>query len=262
MKKNWKTKPTDGKVWINNSMELQILLACNWNCIACDQHSNMAFLPFVKKATMNMRQIHAFIDEMVTKNAYLGRIRFVGGEPTLHPKFEEIVELMHETLVQTGHVHALELVTNGSKPDIHNKMKKLMRVRVSGEKQKESSHVANLAATPNSLGYEGTMCNAPWHCGFSLNYYGYFPCSSGAGLARLHDWMQYQRLELPMDGVKETWKDLQSLCNFCYHGLKDEDKVRCGTSLHHLNRPSDETWRSLSPWMNGKQPNWNIYAQV
>lgn len=261
--RNWKEPPVDpSKRLINKSLELQILLNCNWSCHACDQHSNMPALPFVRRATMSMRQIGHFCREMQQANAYLGRIRIMGGEATIHPRFGDIVALLHDQLVRTNHVGGLEVITNGSHPEKIEPVKPLLiKVRVSGEEAKEKHHVANLAATPNSLGYQGKMCNAPWHCGFSLNHYGYFPCSAGAGIARMRDWMRWQRLELPTEGVHKTWPDLQELCNFCYHGLRPEDQVRCGTKLVQLNVPSAETWEHLGQWLNGKQPEFAVYGE-
>lgn len=260
---NWKAKPTDPlKLWINNSMEMQILLACTWNCIACDQLSNFHSIAWIRRATMTLAQISAFVAEMHTHNAYIGRIRILGGEPTLHPKFKEIIEYLDTELVQKHHVGRLEVITNGSHPERHNAVKHLAKIRVSGEEEKQRSHVANLAVTPASLGYEGKMCSAPWHCGFSFNYYGFFPCSAGAGIARLRDAMKYQRLTLPVKGVRETWPELQELCDQCYHGLKDEHKQRCGTQLVQLNVPGKETWEHLSGWLMGKTPDWKVYGDV
>lgn len=261
---NWKAPPADPTMkWVNRSMEMQILLACNWNCCACDQHSNYPGISFVRKATMTTHQVESFIDEMCLNRAYIGRIRLVGGEPTMHPKFTEIVHELHKELVGRGLVGRLECVTNGSKMEKFEEVKGLVKVRVSDEADKQKSHVANLPHTPASLGYEGKMCSAPWHCGFSLNYYGYFPCSSGAGIARLTDQMMpWQRLSLPVEGIEKTWPDLQQLCNQCYHALRPEDKVRCGTQLYQLNQPGPETWPHLAQWLNGKQPDWPIYGQV
>lgn len=271
---DWKSPPADPqKMWLNKSIELQIMLACNWSCHACDQFSNLHGMSFVKKATMTVDQITKFMREMRDRNAYIGRVRLVGGEPSLHPKLPAIIGLLHE-LVMQGHVGQIEIVTNGSHPEKIQDARGTvvpLKVRVSDEGDKQKHHTANLARTPESMGYDGKICSAPWHCGFSLNYYGYFPCSSGAGIARLRDMMQHQRLSLPTcqkpcNAVRETWPDLQQLCNFCYHGLKDEDKVKCGTGMqpgqHKLNAPSAEVWEHLAPWLNGKQPDWKIYGQA
>lgn len=262
---NWKEPPADGsKMWLNKSLEMQIILACNWHCIACDQGSQFSSFDFIKKGTMTVDQMWHFIKEMKSANAYLGRIRILGGEPTVHPKFKEIVELLHAKLVPT-HVGQLEVVTNGSHPERIQSVRHLIKPRVSGESQKQSAHVANLVNTPASLGYEGRMCSAPWHCGISLNYWGYFPCSAGAGIARFEDWMKWQRLTLPTcvnpcNAVRETWPDLQELCNRCYHALRDEDKVKCGTSDKSKNAPGSHIRGSLNAWASGKKAGWQAYG--
>ena len=266
---NWKAPPDDKeKVWISKSIEIEILLACNWNCCACDVFSNLPSISWVRKATMTVEQIMQFGQEMRDTNAYIGRVRILGGEPTIHPKLEVMTEIFAE-LKSDGHLGQIEIITNGSHPEkLINLKDKLDKVRVSGQKDKVKHHTANLANTPHSLGYEGKVCSAPWHCGISLNYYGYFPCSSGAGLARLmNDMEKWQRLSLPKTDIRETngvyaeWPDLQNLCNYCYHGLKNEDKVRCGTDLYELNTPNQEMWGHLAPWLHGKQPDWLVYGK-
>lgn len=266
---NWKSPPIDpDKLWLNNSMELQILLACSWDCHACDQFSNFHGISFVKKGTMTLAQIEHFIHEMQAANAYFGRIRILGGEPTGHPKFAEIIKMLDGWLVAYGHVGFLEVITNGDNPERIEPVRHLIsRVRVSGERDKQKRHTANLRATPASLGYHGRRCNQPEHCGWSLSYYGWAPCSSGAGIMRLRDLMAtHQRHALPGErGTEKNWPELQQLCDQCYHGLRDEDKVKCGTGQqpgqHALNAPSPEMWSHLGPWLSGKQPTWQVYGQ-
>lgn len=274
---NWKAPPADPqKKWLNKSLEIQILLACNWTCTACDQFSQFSSIGWIKKGTMSLKQIEHFIGEMKSTNSYIGRIRLVGGEPSLHPKLKEIIHALHWELVVPGYIAQLEMVTNGSHPEKIESAKQSenpalpLKVRVSDENDKQRSHTANLPATPLSLGYEGKPCSAPWHCGMSLNMYGYFPCSSGAGIARLmNDMPRWQRLTLPQcvepcKAVQETWPDLADLCGHCYHALKPEHKIKCGTGQqpgqHALNAPSPETWAQLSPWLSGQQPDWKIYG--
>jgi hypothetical protein len=271
---DWKKGgPPQGKVKLNNSLELQILFACPWSCHACDQMSNFHGISFIKKGTMSMKQIEHFITEMKLANAYFGRIRIVGGEPTVHPAFVRICELLYNELVLTEHIGHLELVTNGDQ-SILNYAEKIeavkpfiLHIHTSGEGSKQKHHTATYVHTPESLGYEGKRCGQPEHCGWSLSYYGYAPCSSGAGIMRLRDLMpKFQKNDLPMvAGTEANWPELQSLCNVCYHALRDEDKIKCGTGMkpgqHALNTPSPEVWTHLAPWLNGKEPDWPIYGQ-
>lgn len=261
---NWKEKPADqSKKWVNKSLELQIILACNWSCCACDSFSQFHGVSFNKKGMMTLAQVHHFIDEMKSHNAFIGRVRVLGGEPSMHGQFAEIVRLLHSELVLSGHLFQVEVITNGSNPDKTGEVSDVARIRVSDEKDKLRHHTANMAATPLSLGYQGSVCRAPFHCGISLTKWGYFPCSSGGGISRMRDWTHWQRLELPINGVMATWPDLADLCGHCYHSLRPEDKVKCGTQRHDLNVPTPEIWANLAPWFEGKQPSWPVYgAQV
>lgn len=264
---NWKDPPADSsKVWLNRSLELQILLACNWSCTACDALSQFHGVSFVKRGTMTLGQIEHFVAEMREANAYFGRIRIMGGEPSLHPKLLDIVQLLDTQLVQHGHVGRLELITNGSHPEKLLPLRGLVRVRVSDEQDKQKHHTATLVHTPQALGYTGKRCSSPEHCGWSLSCYGYAPCSAGAGIMRLRDLVgQHGLMSLPVvKGTENNWPQLQSLCDLCYHGLKDEHKIKCGTGQqpgqHELNTPSAEVWGHLSPWLSGKAADWPLYG--
>ena len=269
---DWKAPPADaGKLWLNKSLEIQLLLACNWSCHACDQFSQFGQISWVKRGTMTLAQVQNFVDEMRSANAYFGRIRLVGGEPSLHPKLLEIITILYG-LVQSGHVGHLEMVTNGSHPEKIEPIRHMIeRVRPSGESAKQKHHTANLVHTPALLGYEGKRCGQPEHCGWSLSTYGYAPCSSAAGFMRLRDLMgpDYNRLDLPLAGRRDggtnaNWPKLQDLCNHCYHALRPEDKIKCGTGQRPenqgLNDPGPEVASHLNPWLAGKQHGWPLYG--
>jgi hypothetical protein len=265
---NWKAPPADtSKLWLNKSLEIQLLLACNWSCHACDQFSQFSKIQWVKKGTLTVAQVQKFIAEMQEHNAYFGRIRLVGGEPTIHPQFAHVVKLLHEGLIIPGHVGILEVVTNGSHPERIEPVKQYIhKVRPSGEAAKQKNHTANLIHTPASLGYQGNRCGQPEHCGWSLSYYGYAPCSSAAGIMRLRDLIgEHGKLTLPLvKGTEANWPKLQDLCNQCYHALRDEDKIKCGTGQRPedagKNDPGPEINAHLEPWLHGKVPTWPAYG--
>lgn len=264
---NWKAPPSDtSKLWLNKSLEMQLLLACSWSCQSCDQLSQFTQISWIKKGTMTVAQVQNFCREMREANAYFGRIRMVGGEPSLHPKLLEVVTLLYG-LVESGHIGLLEMVTNGDHMDRIQPVKHMLaKVRVSGEASKQKNHTANLVHTPASLGYEGKRCGQPEHCGWSLSYYGYAPCSSAAGIMRLRDLIgEHGKLSLPqVKGTEANWPKLQDLCNQCYHALRDEDKIKCGTGQRAedagKNSPGPEINAHLEPWLHGKVPTWPAYG--
>ena len=197
--REWKKPPADPEMlWVNTSLEIQILLQCNFSCAPCDAFSNYHGVHWIKKGTMSLKQIKHFEEEMRDNNAYLGRVRLLGGEPTMHPKLEEICQIM-KGLQNDGHIHVVEMVTNASNMEKANEVKKYInKIRRSDLNEKNKTMVANLVHTPKSLGVAPFICSAPRFCGLSLNAFGYFPCSADAGLARLlNDVPRWQRTELP-----------------------------------------------------------------
>lgn len=268
---NWKDPPSDpAKNWVNRSLELQINLTCNWQCVSCDAFSQFP-ISFTKKGTMTQAQIDYFIEEMKSNNAYFGRIRILGGEPTINPLFATIVEKLYKELVPE-YIGYLEVITNGTHPEKISPVRALFnKVRVSGEKAKERAHTASLVQSPASLGYEGIICGSPWHCGMSLNYWGYYPCSGGAGVARFHDWAMWARLQLPLSinwkypekptAIRDNWQELQQLCNHCHYALKPEDKIKSGTRDWEKNKPNEENQKLLDAWLAGKLPMWYTYGK-
>ena len=235
----------------------------------CDSFSQFP-LPFTKRGTMTMDQIDHFIKEMQENNAYIGRIRFVGGEPTTNRMFAEIVSRIYKGLVPEF-IGCLEVITNGTHLEVVKPVRQLLsKVRVSGEAAKDKAHTASLVHSPASLGYQGTICGSPWHCGISLNYWGYYPCSGGAGLARFRDWGEWQRTKLPLSvnwtypekptAVRDNWPDLQLLCNHCHYALNPADKIKSGTRDWSKNKPNEENQKLLDAWMAGKLPSWKVYG--
>lgn len=217
---------------------------------------------------MTLAQIDHFIGEMYENNAYFGRIRILGGEPTIHPKFADIVTRLYNGLVLKRHVGFIEVVTNGEHSErIMPVNSFISRVRFSKKRAKQKNHIANLLHTPMSLGYRGIRCGMPEYCGWSLSYYGWAPCSAGAGIMRLWDMIpSHQRLTMPhVRKTEDNWPELKKLCDRCQHGLREEDKVHCGMGnkdgQSELNTPHPEVWSQLAPWLSGKQPDWKVYGQ-
>lgn len=270
MPKAWKHPPDDPtKNWIGKSLELQIILNCGWSCANCTTYSQFHSFSFNRRGTMTLEQIRHFIGQMHAANAYYGRIRILGGEPTGHAKLTEIVELLHADLVVKGHVGFLEVITNGDNPERIRPIRHLLsKVRVSNERDKQKHHIVSMRQTPNTLGYEGIPCNQPSYCGASLSVYGFFPCSPGAGLARVRDIVsEHGKMTLPIvGGVNANWPKLQELCNHCPHALREEDKIKGGTGMqpgqHALSTPHPAVYEHLAPWMFGKSADWPIYGEA
>lgn len=70
-------------------VELEITTACDLDCFGCDRMSDVTYAP-----NMTVYQVDRFVKESLGLGWDWERIRLLGGEPTLHPDFTAIVDLI------------------------------------------------------------------------------------------------------------------------------------------------------------------------
>lgn len=82
MKSPGDTRPT----WRNGILQIHITRACDESCVGCTQGSNLAGKPV-------MMTLDNFYDAVISVKDYYGVIGIFGGNPTLHPQFEQICNI-------------------------------------------------------------------------------------------------------------------------------------------------------------------------
>ena len=90
-------------------VEIDITWACNLRCFNCNRSCEQA----PTGEGMSVAQIRHFVEESVAAGKQWRRIRILGGEPTLHPDFLEILEILRSW--RAGHAPGaiVEVATNG-----------------------------------------------------------------------------------------------------------------------------------------------------
>lgn len=73
-------------------VEIDITYKCDLACLNCNRSCGQ--LP--SKVEMPIEQIEAFIRQSVVAKAQWKRIRILGGEPCLHHRFTDIIQLLRE----------------------------------------------------------------------------------------------------------------------------------------------------------------------
>ena len=189
------------------NIELEITLRCNSKCPQCSRHCNIISYG---DSDMTMEQINRLIRQVLSSNIEIGHITIMGGEPTIHPDFEEITLLIYESLVQTQKVKTLEVATNGILGIPESILNLPIQIRVSPPSTKK--HRCQFIA-PKDTGQEMRFCDVPYVCGVALNCYGYFPCGAGGAIARLFNMKRLMRHELPSSLT--DFGDLKELCSLC-----------------------------------------------
>lgn len=86
-------------------ISINITDACNFNCSYCiGYHNNINKSKFIKISTLML-----FLKKHIRRPV---NIQLVGGEPTLHPKLNKIVEI----LVHNNYINQIALITNLTAP--------------------------------------------------------------------------------------------------------------------------------------------------
>ncbi len=159
------------------NIELEVTLRCNAACPHCSRHCNRLSQP---DTDMSLDQINRFAKEVRDVGTPLNILSVMGGEPTLHPQINEIMEIL-EQLKQDNLIKTFNYVSNGILPP----PKAIKKAIVSMRPPKYKYH-RRMDIDP-SLNQQEVVkeCEIPYTCGAALNIYGYWPCGAGGALARL-----------------------------------------------------------------------------
>lgn len=205
-------------------IELELTLRCNLACPTCSRHCNM-YSP-CKDTDMNAMQLGRFMSQVETKGDVWDTVAVMGGEPTLHPLFSDVMHALWERLVKPGHVKTLQMWTNGTSvidlgalpvrylaPDTESVPDG--RIHIITADHSTKVHYQALLA-PKDTGQVRAECEALGVCGIALNAGGYWPCGPAGAIARLFGWQDAAKAELPNNAG--DWGDIERFCELCQHG--------------------------------------------
>ncbi len=133
-------------------IELELTKICNWHCDFCYNVWKVSgdYEPYLRGKHLPFQSAKLILDEMAAKGAI--RVRFSGGEPTLHPEFDEIIDYAGSLGLR------MELFTNGSRmtPERVQRMADAglgtMLVSVHGGEETHNRLAVNKQAYRHSMG--------------------------------------------------------------------------------------------------------------
>lgn len=187
------------------NLELNITLKCNLSCAGCNRMCNV-----YKNRTehMSIEQIQKFIDQ-ARVNGGVNKLKVIGGEPLLHPQFVEIYNM----LAEAGKEKIIKfIVIESNKTVPFPKVESYPFICLRGTVQRKKKHQPFLWS-PKDLGFTygaNYKCMQLRKCGYSLDKYGYLPCSLAIMLSRLFGHTDLYRKEFPTN----PW-GLEKLCENC-----------------------------------------------
>lgn len=232
-------------------IEIDITYACNLRCHDCNRSCRQA----PENSELGLEAIEQFIDESLERRLEWKRIRLLGGEPTLHSAFEEILYALARYKLSYPRCR-MEVVSNGHGRYVKRKLLQVPPFFHIENTQKENDlqpffYSFNLAPKDNPRHKKTDFtngCSNIVDCGIGLTPSGYYPCAIAGGIDRVAGW-NMGRQSIPSDDDEM----LDLLKKFCSHCGRFEKRKFTPPELMPAYSPGQtssswetiyETWRS------------------
>ncbi len=198
--------------------EIDITYQCNLKCINCNRSCTQA----PSSLEISVAEIQAFLRQSIESNVAWRRIRLLGGEPTLHSRIFEILELL--TWYQEQHNPSVRLVlgTNFFGKRVQCILEKIPRnftlkstLKTSRRNLFKPFNLAPRDTFYNRFSDYSCGCRIIADCGLGVTPLGYYMCAVAGGIDRIFQW-NLGRKRLP--DQSDTLTDQMSVfCSICGH---------------------------------------------
>lgn len=209
-----------------STIELDLTEFCNYSCHHCSRVCEMA--PSNREMTID--QVNDFVKESIELDWKWKRIRLIGGEPTMHSKFLEVLNVINEYKKHNPNC-LIDMMTNGGKTyrRIKDKIPNWLHVIDHANFKTCGDDVRHHAfyVAPIDVGQwneNNVCCYSPGHCGMSLGVYGYYPCVLCGAINRTF------KLDVPaIQSLKDVTyekltENLHDFCKLCGDYLSPRNK--------------------------------------
>lgn len=206
-----------------NKVEIDITYKCNLKCLGCNRSCTQA----PTNEAVEFSDIEQFVEESVITNKKWELINILGGEPTLHPKFEKIIEYIHdEYIIKKSPKTILQVVSNGYNEKSRNLCddirSKYENVRIDygsykTERVVEYFSAFNDAPIDDKKFKDSDFKKGCWvtsYCGIGLNKNGYYACAVAGGIDRIFQ----KNMSIPKlkeVTISKLEQQLYEFCRYC-----------------------------------------------
>ncbi len=226
-------------------IEIDLTYACNLKCHDCNRSCRQA--PDNQELSLN--QIVEFIDESLDREIGWKKIRLLGGEPTLHSRFEDV--LYEFARYKAAYPRCrMEVVSNGHGRYVQRKLLQIPPFFHIENTNKESDiqpffYSFNLAPKDNPRHSSTDFtngCSNIVECGIGLTPTGYYPCPIAGGIDRIAEW-NIGRTNIPDE--EDDMFDL--LDKFCSHCGRFDSRIYTSPELvaGHKSGLISQSWENL-----------------
>ncbi len=206
-------------------IEIDITYICNLKCFNCNRSCEQQ----PTNDHMSVGQLRYFLEQSRARGVKWKRIRLVGGEPTIHPKFMDVVNLLLQYRDTYCPDTRIELTTNGYGRYVNKVIGKIPPGIEVHNSAKESQvqptfstfNVAPIDEPEYAKAEFANGCPITSECGIGLTPYGYYPCAIAGAIDRTFG-LDLGRKELP-DFDDNMEPELRRFCALCGHFKRDRE---------------------------------------
>ena len=222
-------------------VELNLTLACNHKCPSCDRLCNR--FP-TRECHMTLDQIDKLCKQ-ASESKGIKRLKVVGGEPFMHPEYREVNSRLVDAL-EAGSIQRVKIQSNGILPKPKD-LKTHPNMWFAGKPFRKRQHLPIWSPSDHNQQWS-IGCMTLKKCGFSLDTYGWLPCSPAIAIVGAFGLEHLYRDEMPT----KPW-GLNELCQHCVYAGPEKWKK---ANLKSFAKMTDEH-RELSSSWESKLLEWN-----
>jgi len=238
----------------NSKIEIDITYKCNLRCMNCNRSCRQA----PDRTHIKVDDVRKFVHDSINHKHYWERIRILGGEPTLHPEFEDILHELLSYKIRFPRTR-IEIVTNGFGKQVRRNLLRIPPMIHIENTNKTSSiqetfEAFNLAPIDDPK-FKNTVfssaCSNISECGMALTPMGYYPCAISGGIDRITKW-NLGRKQFPEsdDYMHDILNKSCALCGRFKSGIFIPYSLR----KKIVGEPLSKTWSELySDWQLNKK---------
>lgn len=198
--------------------EIDVTYKCNLKCINCNRSCAQA----PSDIEMPVAQIDAFLKQSIEKQISWKRIRILGGEPTLHSRIFDIIDLLIDYQRAYNPSVRLVLGTNFFGNRVHRVLERLPDAIVVKSTLKSSRvnlfkpfNVAPADRLLDRFSDYTCGCRIIEECGIGVTPSGYYMCAVAGGIDRIFAY-HLGRKSIP-DDADGLVDQMAAYCRLCGH---------------------------------------------
>jgi hypothetical protein len=209
---------------------IDITYACDLRCFNCNRSCSQD----PTSDHMSVGQIRQFLEESRERKVRWKRVGLLGGEPTCHPRFLEVVDLVCQYRDEFSPETQIRVVTNGRSERARQLLSQLpagVRVKNTAKSTREQPSFYTFNVAPADVRDYGRVdfsnaCPVAETCGIGVTPYGYYPCAVAGAIDRTFGF-DLGRKVLPEDH-DDMKEELRTFCALCGRFKMHTGELRSG----------------------------------